>query len=346
MKKPVLIKNLLVLSLFLCMVLPLLGAGQSDMQQKQLFSMDTIMTLTAYGENAPEGLSAAEAVILSMNDMLDPELESSSTYAINHADGAAVPISEQLAGMLSTACTVYRQSGGALDLTLYPVIRRWGFTTSRYHVPSDEELRADLARKAFDAMALTVSDQACAVSFPAGTEISFGATAKGCAGESAVNAMKEAGVTSGLVSLGGNVQTLGVKPNGANWKVAVQDPNNTASYVGVLSIGQTAVVTSGTYQRFFEENGKIYHHLLDPETGRPADNGLKSVTILCEDGTMADCLSTAMFVLGLDSALDYWRQYGGFEMVLITDADEIICTEGLTDSFSLTNTDYSLRFTK
>ena len=226
------------------------------------------------------------------------------------------------------------------------MIQRWGFDSGRYYVPTDEELWVDLARRAFDKMMLTSfpSSGSYAVSFPEGTALSFGAVAKGCAADNAIKAMRNVGVTSGIVSLGGNVQTLGVKPDGSFWNVAVQDPNNTSSYVGVLSVGETAVVTSGTYQRFFIQNGKTYHHLINPENGRPINNTLKSVTIVCEDGTLSDCLSTAMFVLGQSKALNYWRQYGGFDMVLINNEDEIICTKGLIEKFTLTNTNYTLRY--
>ncbi|HBD85801.1 MAG TPA: FAD:protein FMN transferase, partial [Clostridiales bacterium] len=135
--------------------------------------------------------------------------------------------------------------------------------------------------------------------------------------------------------LGGNVQTLGLKPYGSNWNVAIEDPNDTSQYAGVLSVGETAVITSGSYQRYFEKDGKTYPHILDPHTGYPADSGLKSVTIVCTSGVTADCLSTALFVLGKDAALDYWRTYGGFEMILITQDDQIVCTSGLKSIFTL-----------
>ena len=335
----------LILCVAALLVLTACGSA-SAMEQKQIFAMDTVMTLTAYGKHAQDGLAAATSVINSMEALLDPELPTSTTYAINHANGGNVSISGQVNKMLSTAYTVYKQSGGALDLTIYPVIQRWGFDSGRYYVPTEEELWADLGRKGFDQMVLTSfpSSGSYAVSFPARTEITFGAVAKGCAADNAINAMRNAGVTSGIVSLGGNVQTLGQKPDGSNWTIAVQDPNNTSSYVGVVSVGQTAVVTSGTYQRFFVQNGKTYHHLINPETGRPMNNTLKSVTILCEDGTLADCLSTAMFVLGQSKAINYWRVYGGFDMILINNEDEVICTKGLIEKFTLSNSSYTLRY--
>ena len=334
--------------LCLCMTLPLAACGETKESQTQVFAMDTIMTLTAYGNKAENGLTAATSVIKSMDAMLDPELETSTTYAINHANGGNTAISGQVAKMLSCANDVYNKSGGALDLSLYPVIKHWGFTDGRYYVPTAEELAVDLSFKCFDQMTLTSfpSSGSYAVAFPHYAQITFGAVAKGCAAENAIGAMRNAGVTSGIISLGGNVQTLGLKPDGSNWKVAVQDPNSTSSYLGIISVGETAVVTSGTYQRFFTQNGKTYHHLINPESGMPTNNTLKSVTIICEDGTMADCLSTAMFILGESKALNYWRTYGGFEMILVNTDNKITCTKGLIEQFTLTNDSYALEYTE
>ena len=327
----------LVVFLCLAMILPLTACGSaSAMEQKQIFAMDTIMTLTAYGKNAEAGLDAASSVINSMEALLDPELPTSTTYAINHAEGANVVVNAQIAKMLSTAKTVYENSDGALDLSIYPVVKLWGFVDGRYYVPLNEEISVQLVRKAFDKMILTSypATGSYSVSFPAGTEISFGSIGKGCAAENAISAMRQAGVKSGIISLGGNVQTLGQKPDGSLWTVAIQDPNNTASWVGTVQVGETAVVTSGSYQRFFEFDGNTYHHIINPQTGGPVSNGLLSATIICEDGTMADALSTAMFVLGETRALNYWRQHGGFEMILVNKNNQITCTKGLIDSFT------------
>ena len=345
MNKP---KRILIVALCLMLLLPLAACGETQMSQRQVFAMDTIMTLTAYGKRAEYGLNAAQSVIQSMNDALDPDLETSTTYAINHAQGGNVSISGQINKMLSTAYTVYKQSNGALDLTIYPVIVRWGFDSGRYYVPTDEELWVDLSHKGFDKMVLTSfpSSGSYAVSFPVGTQLSFASVAKGCAADNAISAMRNAGVTSGIISLGGNVQTLGLKPDGSNWAVAVADPNNPTNYVGVLSIGEAAIVTSGTYQRYFTQDGKTYHHLINPESGRPINNTLKSATIVCEDGTLADCLSTALFVRGEREALKYWRSSRAFEMVLITNDWRMVVTDGLYSAFHSNTDSYTISYVK
>ncbi len=332
--------------LCLCMLLPLAACGETKVSQREIYAMDTIMTLTAYGNKREAGLDAAQSIIQAMDAALDPELETSTTYAINHANGANVSISGQVAKMLSCAYDVYKKSNGALDLTLYPVIKRWGFVDGRYYVPTDEELASELALRCFDKMALTSfpSSGSYAVSFPATAQISFASVAKGCAAENAISAMRQAGVTSGIISLGGNVQTLGQKPNGDDWTIAIQDPNNTSSYLGVINVGETAVVTSGTYQRYFTSGNKTYHHLINPKNGYPVSNSLLSVTIICEDGTMADCLSTAMFVLGPQAALNYWRTYGGFEMVLVKSDGHVVLTNGLYGKFTPNGDNYVVQY--
>ena len=143
--------------------------------------------------------------------------------------------------------------------------------------------------------------------------------------------------------LHGNIQTLGRKPDGNNWSVGITDPSNPAGYLGILSVGEAAIVTTGSYQNFMPANPK-YHHIMNTSSGYPTTNGLLSVTIICDDGTYADCLSTAMFAVGQSRAINYWRQYGGFEMILINDSGNVICTSGLLEEFDLKNDFYTLSY--
>lgn len=341
--------KLICIVLCAAMLVPLAGCGETRETQREVYAMDTVMTLTAYGKNANAGLSAAESIILSMDNALDPELSTSTVYAINHAQGASTVISGQIAKMISTAHTVYTQSEGALDLTLYPLVKRWGFIDGKYYVPTSEEITEDLSRLCFDKLVLSSfpASGSYSVTIPSYGEMSFASVAKGCAADNAIEAMRQAGVTSGIISLGGNVQTLGLKPDGTEWKVAVQDPANTSSYLGVVSVGETAVVTSGGYQRYFTDSrGTTYQHIINPTSGYPVTNTLQSVTIICSDGTMADSLSTAMYVLGESRAISYWRTYGGFEMILVNKDNKITCTKGLMEQFTLANDSYTLRYTE
>jgi thiamine biosynthesis lipoprotein len=215
MKKRNAITRILCALLCAVMMLPLAACGETKESSRILFAMDTTMTLVAYGKNREDGLNAAESVIRSMDTMLDPENPSSTVWAINHANGENVVVPGQVADMLTAAKQVYSQSAGALDLTVYPLLKLWGFIDNKNYVPYDYEILDELSRVCFDQVLLTSfpSSGTYTVSMPSYGEMSFGAVAKGCASDKAIEAMSAAGVTSGIISLGGNVQTLGLKPD-------------------------------------------------------------------------------------------------------------------------------------
>ena len=346
--------KLVAVVLALSVLVGLSGCGEARMSQQMIYAMDTEMTLTAYGKNRDVGISQAVNVINSMNDMLDPHLETSMVYQLNHANGQSVVVSGQIASMINTAKAVYKQSKGALDLTVFPLLESWGFSNGKYYIPTEEEVSAGVLRLCFDQLTLDTFSSlgSYTVTMPETGGISFGAVAKGCAADYAIEAMRFAGVESGIISLGGNVKTLGLKPDGSLWNVAVTDPENTAAYLGVVEVGETSVITSGTYQRYFVQNGKTYHHLIKPSTGYPVNNSLLSLTVVCKNGTLGDCLSTALFILGENQAMNYWRNYGNkgtdddFELIMVTNDKRIVCTSGLIEQFTVTNNDYTLTFTE
>lgn len=339
------LKKALCVLLCLASIAVFTGCGESKQYQQQVYAMDTVITLTAYGKNAEAGLVTAEATIHAIDSMADPDIETSACYALNHAQGSQVNISGQVAEMLIDAKDIYEKTDGAYDITIYPLLERWGFTNGKYYVPSPEEISEDLARLCMGSVTISKfpTSGTYAVSMPSYGELSFASCARGCAAKYAVDAMKKAGVESGLVSMTGAVQTLGLKTDGSLWTVGIADPKSPSGYLGTVSVGETSVSTSGSYQDFVPGNEK-YHHLLSTSSGYPSVGSLLAATVICEDGTLADCLSTAMFVLGQSKAINYWRTHGGFEMVLITDSGEIICTSGLLERFDVTNHNYTLRY--
>ena len=331
-----------LLALLLCcaLVLPLSACGEAKSTTQQIFAMDTVMDLTAYGKKADDGINAAISIINSMDTLLDPENERSKTYEINHAMGSPVVVNEQIAKMLRTALTVYERTNGAFDLTTYPLSKLWGFIDQNYRVPSDAEIERLLPCVDMSKVQLAATDDSAnsLVTMPADMALSFGAVAKGCASDYAIQAMRAAGVTSGVVSLGGNVQTLGKKPDGSDWRIAVKDPADPSKFLGVLTAADTFVVTSGIYERGFEENGVRYHHIIDPKTGKPAESGLVSVTVVCGDGAWADALSTACFVLGEAGSLALRDTLAAeknlrIELILVTDDAHVRYTAGLAERF-------------
>ena len=166
-----------------------------------------------------------------------------------------------------------------------------------------------------------------------GLEIDLGGIAKGFTGDRVGEIFSRYNINSGIISLGGNVQAYGTKTNGKPWRVAIQNPESSMEYLGVLDVQDKAVVTSGGYERFFEENGVRYHHIIDPRTGYPADSGLISATIVCEKGILADGLSTSLFIMGKDQAEKFWRESDlYFDYILEDKGGTLYVTEGIADS--------------
>ena len=314
------------LALLVLLLLPLCGcAPQAD--TREIFAMDTVMELTVYGSGAADRTRETAELLSGLEAKLSVTRADSEVARLN-AD-KTVDLSKETAELLRRSLRLRDETGGALEPFLYPLTRLWGFTTGDYRVPSDAEIAETLA--GIRGGSYTLEGDTASLH---GLALDFGAVAKGYAGQLAAERLRAAGVSSAILSLGGNVQTVGLKPDGSLWNVAIRDPEDPEGYLGVLAVGETAVVTSGGYQRYFEEDGVRYIHILDPETGRPADAGLSSVTIVSADGLLADGLSTALYVLGLDRAEALWRDRSDFEAVLVAKDGAIYVTAGLAEAFS------------
>ena len=300
---------------------------------RDIFAMDTYMYLKAYGEHADTALGYSSEQILSLEELFSVTSEKSDIWEINHSDGEPVSVSDDTIAVLNKTIEIGVKTNGALDVTIYPLLTEWGFTTDTQQVPTDDIIADKL--KLIDYTKISVKGNT--VQLPDNMQIDFGALAKGYTSDCVTEILKENGVKSALVNLGGNVHTVGTKPDGTLWKVGVQNPFSPSEQVCILEIADKAVITSGNYERFFtDENGRKYWHILDSADGFPADNGLVSVTIVGENGLLCDALSTALFVLGTDKAIDYWRNSADFEMILITDDEKIIYSEGLSDFINFT----------
>ena len=312
------------------LLLPLTGCASQEVT-RECFAMDTVMNLSAYGDHAEAALADVETELYRLDRLFSISSSTGDIAQLNRTGSATV--SAETSQLLERALTLCQDTDGALDITLYPVSQLWGFYSGDFQVPTSSQIQTALQ---------TVGWKHChldgtSVTLDKGTQLDLGAIAKGYASYRAAKLLADAGVTSANLSLGGNVHVVGTKPDGSNWKVAITDPNDTSSYAGVLQVQDTAVVTSGGYQRNFEKNGKVYHHILDPATGAPARSGLLSATVISQDDVLADALSTALFVMGPDKATAYWQDSkDAFEMVLITEDNRILCSEGISDSFTPT----------
>ena len=305
------------------------GAPAQGPESATFFAMDTAMDFTVYGDAAL--LDEAETLIGSLEEQVSVTDEHSDIYAIDHTGSGS--LSGNAAELMEQALELCRRTGGALDISVYPIVRAWGFTTGGYQVPDEETIQSLLPL--VDYTQIQYDAATGVVTLPEGMEIDLGSVAKGYAGQLAAQMLREHGVQSALLNLGGNVQTVGTKPDGSPWQIGIKDPQGEDAMM-VLSVEDQAVVTSGGYERYFEQDGQTYWHIMDPSTGHPADSGLLSVTIVGKQGIICDGLSTSLFVMGLEKAADLWAQSCDFEAVFVTASGEVYITEGLQDRFALT----------
>ncbi len=302
----------------------------------EVFAMDTYMTLTAYGEHAKEAVDAGIAEIQRLDSLLSTGDENSEIAQINKNGGGE--LSEDTEYLVKRALDIYHSTDGAFDISIYPVMQLWGFTTGDFAVPKEEDLAAKLAFVDAGKIQLTEENGKTSISLPAGMEIDLGGIAKGYTSGRVMEIMKNYGVKSAVINLGGNAHVLGNKTDGSQWKVGIQDPNDTNGYLGGVSVTDKAIITSGGYERYFvdEETGVKYHHIIDPKTGYSANNGLISVTIVSADSTLADGLSTSLFVLGTQDAIAYCQEHcvaDGFDAIMEDEDGKLYITDGIYDDF-------------
>lgn len=310
----------IALAAVLCLLLAPAACGA---ESRVFFAMDTVMTISA-GDEAAALCEEYIARLEKQVSVTDPE---SAIYALNAHGTALMP--DEARELLEFALDMCADTGGALDITLYPVAHAWGFTTGEYRVPDEEEL-AELLR-AVDHTRLVMDGSRA--SLPEGAQADLGSVAKGWAADGAAEILRELGEDSAIMDLGGCVYCVGEKPGGAPWRVGLRDPGG-EGHMGVVEVRDRAVVTSGCYERYFEEDGARYGHIFDPETGRPADSGLASVTVIGESAAVCDALSTALYVMGPDAAMEYLRGRSDVRAVLVGDDGAIMASAGLRGVFT------------
>ncbi|MCI7659863.1 FAD:protein FMN transferase [Flintibacter sp.] len=312
------------------------GEQKVSSQSSQVFAMDTVMLLTVYGDQAQQGLDQAEQTIQKLEKLWSATDENSEIWALNHSGGNWVELSEDTREILSRGLELCALTDGALDITAYSAVQAWGFPTGVYRVPDEAELERLVGT--IDYTQLELDEQTGQARLPEDMSLDLGAVAKGRLGEVLSQDLKELGVTSALLELGGNIQTVGTKPDGSRWRVGIQDPNSQeGGYLAIVEVADQAVVTSGDYQRYFEQDGQTYCHIMDPATAAPADSGVDSVSIVGSDGTVCDALSTALFVMGEEKGAQFWKDHPemDFEAIFVSQDGSIAVTEGLEEHFTL-----------
>lgn len=310
--------------------------SEPEKYTSSFIAMGTICSSIVYstGEDITEEVT--ELLKQIEEEYISWRVEGSEINKLNASAGKqSLQVSAKLAQMLENTLDISKKSKGALDPTLGRIARLWDIDGDNPRVPEPQEIASLLCQDGYkkiqiqDRQSVTLEDEK--------VSIDLGAVGKGIGCDEAVDFLKQQkDVSGGVISVGGSIVTYGEKPDGSSWNVAINDPEESGeSYLGVLNLtGEHFVSTSGDYEKYFEQDGVRYHHILDPKTGYPAESGLCSVTVITDNGLLSDGLSTACFVLGLEEGMKLVEEYQA-EAIFVDKEEQIYCTDGIKDAFTL-----------
>ncbi|OPZ88408.1 MAG: Thiamine biosynthesis lipoprotein ApbE precursor [Firmicutes bacterium ADurb.Bin419] len=330
---------LIILCVLLALSFSACNNTEATSYESEEFAMGTIIRQRIYHDNAED---ISRQVIDRIREIEDGMTINKTGGEINKLNSSAgksfVELSEDTLFVLNKAKVISDLSQGAFDITVGALVKEWDIFSEDSVVPSQERINSLLGLVDYRDLIIDKSGSRAKLE-KTGQMVDLGGIAKGFAGDEAIKVYRENGVQSAFISLGGNIVALGGKPDGNSWKIGIRDPRGAEdSYIGIVSVKDKAIVSSGDYERFFERDGVRYHHILDPETGYPADSGLIGTTIISDFSIDADALSTAAFVLGLEKGMDLIKKFDGVEAVFITDDKKVYITEGLKGIFEFEGT--------
>ncbi len=334
--------------LLLCICLPLVFVGCDSKSEepvsRETYLMGTIINIKAYGKNADKAVQASVDKISDIENKMSLNISTSEINKINKNAGIApVKVSKNTFDVVKASLIYSEKTKGSFDITVEPLVSIWGIGTDKARIPSKDEINNAL--KLINYKDVVINEKESTIMLKRkGQAIDLGAIAKGYTADELKKVLLNYNVSSAFLNLGGNVYVLGNKPDKTPWKIGVQNPlEPRGDYLGIVSVSDKSVVTSGNYERFFERNGKRYHHIFDTKTGYPAEKGLISVSIISDKSIDGDALSTSVYTLGLDEGKKLIESLEDVEAVFVTNDKKVYTTSGLKDTFKLTNTDFKLQ---
>lgn len=305
--------------------------------------LHTSVQLQVFNPDAEDIISEAFDLMKRYEDQLTTNKEGSDVYQINQAAGDhAVSVHPDTFEIINRGLKIAEESDGLFDITIGPINELWRIGEDDARVPEANEIQAALPLVNYQDVELNEEDHSVFLKRP-NMKLELGGISKGYIGSKVIEFLESKGVTNAIANLGGNVALLGDNPsNPDGWAVGIQDPTKERNQVvgKVMSAGDRAVVTSGIYERYIEEDGKTYHHILDPKTGYPVETNITSVSVFAPSSFEGDAYSTALFALGIDKGIDLINQKEGFEALYIDDQKNIYLSDGLKDKLEITNEQY------
>ncbi|MHB1393443.1 MAG: FAD:protein FMN transferase [Clostridia bacterium] len=308
------------------------------------FMLGTVIEITIYDKSDESILDKALARIAEIESkMTINNAETSEIIALNNASGVnEVKLSPDTFSVVEKGKQYSERSNGKFDITIGSLVKLWNIGTEYAAVPEKGKLAEAVKLVDYEKLTLNKESLIAKLEIP-GMKVDLGAIAKGYAADEVARVLKENGVAHAIINLGGNVMTVGGNPNGNPWKIGIQDPfNPRGDFLGIVPIKDQTVVTSGTYERYFEENGKKYHHILNTTTGYPTENNLYSVSIVTNKSIDGDGLSTTTLLIGLEEGIKLIESIENADAIFITSDKQIYVTSGLKKDFTITNPEFKL----
>ncbi len=320
-------------AVLLCTLILLSAASGCGGSEKPLtgkaFALDTIVSVSLYDHKEQAILDQALGLCTEYEKLLSRTLTDSDISRINAHSGSPVEVDERTAQLITKGLQYGKLSNGAFDITIAPVSSLWDFKSENPSPPAPEAIaqaikKVDYTRVHVEGSTVTLPDN--------GEGIDLGGIAKGYIADRIADYLRGQGVLSAIIDLGGNIYALGQKTDGMDWRVGIQSPfkERGTELLGLVRVKNKSVVTSGVYERYFEKDGKLYHHILDAKTGYPVDNGLASVTILSDLSADGDALSTSVFALGLTKGMALINSLDGVEAIFVGMDGTVTHTQGVT----------------
>lgn len=319
---------------------------QSIITSQSSFQIGTYITLSIYADHEVpnEVFDDLFGLIDRYEYMISKNIETSEVSAVNENAGKGpVKVSDAIAEMVLLGSAYSKDSNGLFDLSIGSLVDLWGIGTKEAHVPEMAEIEASMATVNYTKIKLDEQNQTIFLE-EEGMVLDLGAIAKGYIADRVKDMILEKGYTSAIVNLGGNVLTVGNKPNSDSWAIGVRDPRSDATTeMGILYLEDNSIVSSGVYERYFVEGDIRFHHIINPKTGFPEQNDMMSISIVSNSSVEGDALSTSVFLMGLEKGLSYIESKEGVEAVFIMQDLSVYISSGLKDKFILVNKDYTLK---
>ena len=318
---------------FILLIFPFVLCGCRNLQKSSLSfqAMNTFVSVQTFGENSKNVNQKIKARLSELEVLFSTTDSSSEIYKLNHSS-EKIQVSSETYSLLSYSVKMAEIFNGHFNPALFPVIREWGFTTGNYHVPSQEKINFLLKKTDFSQIQFFDDNF---VQLQDSMSVDFGSVAKGFASDEIVKILSENNILSALIDFGGNIIAFGEKPDSSFWRIGIKNPFGGEVSLAV-KVKNQMVITSGGYERFFtDENQKKYIHIFDGKTGFPVENEIESVTIICENGLYADTLSTALFIIGSENAVSFWRERKDFQMIILQKDGSILYTSPLESQIEI-----------